>query len=159
MHCNIFEISQTPVEENKRFSSSDVPDKFYNSVADYTGDDVDRDEEIKHLLSGLRSIISEEDEEGFTFKEGYKQAYFRRKHSEFVAKAAELSGVSLDAFCGDENSVYPMEMEMFKLRGLYDERFEVYIYFEDELMTMDYWIRHYDLKGKLHFGGVVDYHY
>ena len=159
MHSRIFEISKTPVDENERFSSSDIPDNFYHSVADYTDDAVDRFEDIKWLISGLKSIISKEEGDKFIFKEGYKQIYFRRKHSEFVSKAAELSRVSLDVFCGDESSVYPMDMEMFKLRGLYDGHFEFYVYFEDELMTLDYWIRHYDLSGTLYVGGIVDYHY
>ena len=40
MHSRIFEISKTPVDENERFSSSDIPDNFYHSVADYTDDAV-----------------------------------------------------------------------------------------------------------------------
>ena len=37
--------------------------------------------------------------------------------------------------------------------------FGFYIYYQDELKTLDDWIRETDLSGSFYFGGTLDYHY
>ena len=38
-------------------------------------------------------------------------------------------------------------------------KFSLYVYFNDELKSLDEWIRETDLSGSFYFGGTLDYHY
>ena len=40
-----------------------------------------------------------------------------------------------------------------------DHKFSLYVYFNDELKSLDEWIRETDLSGSFYFGGTLDYHY
>ena len=42
---------------------------------------------------------------------------------------------------------------------LFHLKFSFYIYYQDELKTLDEWIRETDLSGSFYFGGTLDYHF
>ena len=46
-----------------------------------------------------------------------------------------------------------------KLNDCFNDKFSFYIYFQDELKTLDDWIRETDLSGSFYFGGTLDYHF
>ena len=46
-----------------------------------------------------------------------------------------------------------------KLNEHYQDKFSLYVYFNDELKSLDEWIRETDLSGSFYFGGTLDYHY
>ena len=50
-------------------------------------------------------------------------------------------------------------MAMYKLNEQYQDKFSLYIYFNDELKSLDEWIRETDLSGSFYFGGTLDYHF
>lgn len=41
----------------------------------------------------------------------------------------------------------------------FEDKFSLYVYFNDELKSLDEWIRETDLSGSFYFGGTLDYHY
>ena len=98
-----------------------------------------------------------EDGESFTFKPDAKKKYFHRKYYAFLDKARELTGISLEAFCAE--TPYDIGMAMYKLNEAYQDKFSFYIYHNDELKTLDEWIRETDLSGSFYFGGTLDYHF
>ena len=98
-----------------------------------------------------------EDGKSFTFKPKAKQKHFERQYHAFLDKACELTGISLDAFVGEAK--YDIGMAMYKLNEHYQDKFSLYVYFNDELKSLDEWIRETDLSGSFYFGGTLDYHY
>jgi hypothetical protein len=158
MHSRIFELSRTPVHPEDRFNTNDIPDGFYHNIADYAIDETNRAEDIAWFVSCYRSIIAiGEDGESITFDHMAKQDYFRFKHQKFIEKAAELSAVSLDAFVGD--TPYPIDFAVYELNDAYKDKFGFYIYYENELVPMDEFMRTFSLEGIFYFGGTVDYHF
>lgn len=75
----------------------------------------------------------------------------------FLDKARELTGISIEAFCAE--TPYDIGMAMYKLNEAYQDKFSFYIYYQDELKTLDEWIRETDLSESFYFGGTLDYHF
>ena len=50
-------------------------------------------------------------------------------------------------------------MAMYKLNEAYQDKFSFYIYYKDNLKTLDEWIRETDLSESFYFGGTLDYHF
>ena len=48
---------------------------------------------------------------------------------------------------------------LHKLNEAYQDKFSFYIYYQDELKTLDEWIRETDLSESFYFGGTLDYHF
>lgn len=158
MHSRIIELSNEPILKHERMCERSVPDWFYHSIADYTDADTDRDHDIKWFLESVARVVDvAEDGESFTFKPKAKQKYFERQYHAFLDKACELTGISLDAFVGETK--YDIGMAMYKLNEHYQDKFSLYIYFNDELKSLDEWIRETDLSGSFYFGGTLDYHF
>lgn len=158
MHSRIFELSRTPVNPEDRFNTNNIPDGFYHNIADYAIDETSRLEDIEWFVSCYRPIITlAENGESITFNHMAKQDYFRLKHQRFIEKAAELSAVSLDAFVGD--TPYPIDFAVYELNDAYKDKFGFYIYYENELVPMDEFMRTFSLDGVFYFGGTVDYHF
>lgn len=152
MHSRIIELSKDPILKHERMCESSVPDWFYHSIADYTDADTDRDHDIKWFLDAVARVVDvAEDGKSFTFKPKAKQKYFERQYHAFLDKACELTGISLDAFVGEAK--YDIGMAMYKLNEHYQDKFSLYVYFNDELKSLDEWIRETDLSGSFYFGG------
>ena len=132
MHSRIIELSKDPILKHERMCESSVPDWFYHSIADYTDADTDRDHDIKWFLDAVARVVDvAEDGKSFTFKPKAKQKYFERQYHAFLDKACELTGISLDAFVGEAK--YDIGMAMYKLNEHYQDKFSLYVYFNDEL--------------------------
>jgi len=158
MHSRIFELSRTPVRPEDRFNTNDIPEGFYHNIADYAVDETNRSEDIEWFVSCYRPIITiDEMGESIAFNHMAKQDYFRSKHQKFIEKATELSAVSLDAFVGD--TPYPIDFAVYELNDAYKDKFGFYIYYENELVPMDEFMRTFSLEGSFYFGGTVDYHF
>lgn len=158
MHSRIVELSNEPILVDERLSEDSIPEWFYHTVADYTNADTDRNQDIKWFLEHVGSIVDvAENGLSFSFKPNAKQMYFRRSYHAFLEKARELTGISLDAFSGETKC--DIGMAMYKLNSFYNDTFGFYIYYQDELKTLDDWIRETDLSGSFYFGGTLDYHY
>lgn len=158
MHSRIIELGDEPILEHERFSEYSVPEWFYHSVADYVVDSDDRSDDVEWFLDQIGSIVRvSKDGESFTFKPKAKQKYFEHKYHLFLDMARELSGISLDAFVGETE--YDIGMSMYKLQEVFADKFDFYIYYKDQLKSLDEWIRETDLNGSFYFGGTLDYHF
>ena len=72
----------------------------------------------------------------------------------------EIQDVEFGAIvAGVESGKYDIGMAMYKLNEHYQDKFSLYVYFNDELKSLDEWIRETDLSGSFYFGGTLDYHY
>ena len=150
MHSRIIELSKDPILKHERMCESSVPDWFYHSIADYTDADTDRDHDIKWFLDAVARVVDvAEDGKSFTFKPKAKQKYFERQYHAFLDKACELTGISLDAFVGEAK--YDIGMAMYKLNEHYQDKFSLYVYFNDELKSLDQWIRETALSGSFFY--------
>ena len=49
MHSRIIELSKEPVLKQERISEASIPEWFYNTIADYTDANTDRDHDIKWM--------------------------------------------------------------------------------------------------------------
>ena len=158
MICGIYQISRVPVAPDDYICFSSIPEAFFATNAEYLVEDTDRQIAMKELMDSLASIIVPgEDGESFTFKAHAKQTYFRRRHSAFVEKAAELADVSIDAFVGQ--TPYPIGTAMYELNRAYCDKFADYVMCDGELTPFDQWLRDESLKGTYYIGGVLEYHY
>lgn len=158
MHSRIIELGNEPILPDDRMGESSVPEWFYHSIADYTDEETDREEDLKWFLEIVAHIVDvAEDGESFTFKSDAKKKYFHRQYYAFLDKARELTGISLEAFCAE--TPYDIGMAMYKLKEAYQDKFSFYIYYRDELKTLDEWIRETDLSGSFYLGGTLDYHF
>ncbi len=158
MHSRIFEISSEPVEPRDRITELSIPEWFCHSVADYTSDDTDRSHDLDWFKQNMVGIINVSDDgESFSFLPDGKLKYFRRSYSAFLEQARNLTGISLEAFAGETQ--YDIGMAMYRLNSAYNDKYEFYVYMNDELKTLDDWIRESDLSGSFYFGGTVDYHF
>ena len=157
MICGIYQISRVPVKPEDYIAFCSIPEAFFATNAEYIVEDTDRQTAIKELLNSLSSIVTpSEDAESFTFKAHAKQTYFRRRHSVFVEKAAELADVSIDAFSGQ--TPYPIGTAMYELNRAYCDKFGSYVIIDDEMIPFDQWLRDDSLKGTYYLGGVLEYH-
>ena len=158
MHSRIIELSKEPVLKQERISEASIPEWFCNTIADYTDANTDRDHDIKWFLSCVGNYVDvAEDGQSFTFRPKAKKKYFHRQYYAFLDKARELTGISIEAFCAE--TPYDIGMAMYKLNEAYQDKFSFYIYHNDELKTLDEWIRETDLSGSFYFGGSLDYHF
>lgn len=64
--------------------------------------------------------------------------------------------VDFEAEVTDDSAI---GMALYKLNDCFNDKFSFYIYFQDELKTLDDWIRETDLSGSFYFGGTLDYHF
>lgn len=158
MHSRIIELSNKPILKDERICESSIPDWFYYSIADYTDAETDRDYDIECFLEIISSIVDvAENGESFTFKPKAKQMYFEGQYHAFLDKARELADISLDAFAGETE--YDIGMAMYRFNEHYQDKFSIYIYFNDGLKSLDRWIRDTKLSGSFYFGGTIDYHF
>jgi len=158
MICGIYQISHLPIKPEDYIAFCSIPEAFFATNAEYLVEDTDRQTAIKELMDSLSSIVvPSRDCESFTFKTHAKQTYFRRRHSVFVEKAAELADVSIDAFVGQ--TPYPIGTAMYELNRAYCDKFGSYVIIDGEMIPFDQWLRDDSLKETYYIGGVLEYHY
>lgn len=116
MHSRIIELGNEPILPDDRMGECSVPEWFYHSIADYTDEETDRDEDLKWFLEIVAHIVDvAEDGESFTFKPNAKKKYFHRQYYAFLDKARELTGISIEAFCAE--TPYDIGMAMYIRSG------------------------------------------
>ena len=157
IYC-IYQISRTPVAPENYIAFCSIPESFFATNAEYLVEETNRTDAIRQFFEAKKHIVVPvEDGESFTFIAHAKQTYFRRRHSEFVMKAAELADVSIDAFVGI--TPYPIGTAMYELNRAYCDKFADYVMCDGELTPFDQWLRDESLKGTYYIGGVLEYHY
>ena len=162
MHSRIFELSSEPVPPEKRIGETDIPEFFCDEIADYVCDCTGeaRIDSVDWLAGYLGDeVIERIGDDAVRFKPNAKQAYFCKRHSEFCKLARKVSNVSLEEFAGNQSLDF--YSDMYSLRKAYDDKYAFYIYDdnEEELYTLDEWIRDMQEPHTVYIGGTVDYHF
>ena len=152
MHSRIFQIEKKPIPESEYINSFFIPDWFTQSIADYTSDDCNRDEDIDWLRSVLESV-ARIDGCRLTFYAPIP-CYFKKKHEAFIEAAKKLIGITLDDFVHRSDVAYTL----YDLSESYREKYGFYVYYNDEIITMDDFIRYVKVDEDYFIGGTVDHH-
>lgn len=156
MHSRIYQISTEPIDKVDYIEESHYWDHWFtNSVADYVNGDTDRVGDIKWLKDCYesRGVSFGTDDNGEYFIVTDKLRYFTPKFEEFKNVLKEISKVAIDDFISDA-----FGLPMYKLESAYDEKFGFYIDWDDDLLTLDDFIRCAEVGTKYYIGATIDYH-
>jgi len=161
MHSRVFEISSKPIDEALRLDEYELPDWFCSGIADYVDriDDENRVEEINWFASQFAgNCIVAGDK--VSFKPNTKHDYYRHNYNKFREAAAILATCDYEAFC-DSKPCSEFSMTLLQLNSSYEDRYGFYVYDRDdeELITLDSWVRRNDLSEPYYIGSIIDYHW
>lgn len=161
MHSRVFEISSEPIAPVNRLNEYELPDWFCSGIADYV--DSTREEDRPEELSWFSSRFAgncQVDGDMVIFKDNTKHDYFRFSYNKFREAAAVLAVCEYDTFC-DSKPSSDFSMTIHKLKSSYEDHFGFYVYDRDneELITMDSWVRQRDLSKPYYVGSIIDYHW
>lgn len=89
-----------------------------------------------------------------------KQLRFTDRFIEFQRATNLLSTIPYEVFSGQRRS-YVFSRAWTSLKESFEDKYGIYIYWkdQDELMTLDAWLREADLPKAFYVGGVIDYHW
>lgn len=161
MHSRIFQIEDKPVSKEDRIYSETIPDWFTSSIADYV-DDINeqyRDDDIEWLMGTNFGEVCKLDGDKITFKVDaidFFESYFTR----FMDAVKRLSDISIDQFIDAfKHGSESVDSLMFQLEKSYNDKRGFYVWYCDELYTMQEWMRQVKPSGVYYLGGIVDYHF
>ena len=161
MHSRVFEISTSAIDVKDQFNTSQLPEWFFHTIADY-GDDVldaERESSLDWFVQRFGGNCHR-DGDKVSFVSQMKTDYFKESHGAFLSAASTLTQCSLDEFSG----VAPQSeffRALFTLKSSFEDQYSFYVYNKeiDELITMDQWVRNADLTQSYYIGGIIDYHW
>lgn len=154
MHSRIFQIEKEAISEDEYIDSDSIPEWFTNVIADYTSDDNDRQNDIDWLMTAALNEVATAEKDKLIFSSDVRR-YFKEKHEAFVKAAEKLSQTPFDDFV----SKYAVDSVLFNLKEAYSDRYGFYVYIDDDLVTLDDFMRDVKDGEVYYFGGVVDYHF
>ena len=161
MHSRVFEISRIPIEKESRLDAYELPDWFCSGIADYVDNihESYREDDLK-WFAGRFGENCQRDGDQVSFNDQVKMEYFRGEYEKFRAAAAILVSSTLEEFCGNAPKT-DIDRTVYRLKSAYEDKFGFYVYDRDdeELITMDAWVRRSDLTVPYFIGGIVDYHW
>jgi len=161
MHSRIFQIEDGPVSKDERICVNTIPEWFTASIADYVADisDTSRDDEIEWLMRTNFGTVCRRWGDKITFKMDVTD-FFEEDFDNFKKAVEKLSKINIDQFVRIRNlGGEDLDSIMFQLREAYDDKFRFYVWYCDELYTMQSWMRHVKPAGVYYIGGIVDYHF
>lgn len=155
MHSRIFQVSLDPIDKDDYIEESNYWDHWFTSeLADYVNGDCDRKDDIewlKHFYS-TNGIEFGADDNGEYFIVKNKCAYFADKFETFTEIIKRMNNYTLDGF------VYGVS-EMWSLNNTYEDKYGFYVDIDEELMTLDSFVRRCVTEEKYYIGGTLDYHW
>lgn len=160
MHSRIFQIESSPVDVEDRICEDSIPEWFTNSIADYVSDvsAENRDEEFEWLMSSNFGRVCTRDGDTLTFKIDIGD-YFDEYFEKFKKAVDTLSKIDFNQFVTQSTGYSNLDSAMYSLKESYSDQFGFYVWHDDELYTMQQWMRTVEPLGKYYLGGVVDYHF
>lgn len=152
MHSRIFQVSAAPIAKEDYISSADYEDHWFTrEIADYVSDNCDRDSDIEWLKSDGLEIGTEKERAVLIVKD--KHAFFNAAYESFRESLKEAEAMTIDDFCKIGTSFIP-----FRVKHSYEDKYGFYIEDENELKTLDSWVRLVKEGDVFYIGGTVDYH-
>ena len=164
MHSRIFQIESRPVDTEDRICEDMIPEWFTNSVADYVADirEENREDEIEWLMSTNFGKICKRDGDKLTFNID-TSAFFDEYFEQFKKIVKDLAEIKFYQFVSNKQPNIPYNKKldhlMFLLKEAYDDKFSFYVWYDDELYTMQSWMRQVSPCSVYYIGGIVDYHF
>ena len=159
MHSCVYEVSSSPVPQEKRTKHSNLPEWFHG-ICDYADDlsPEQRTAAIQSFAEFFHGNCTIEDDK-VTFSPQAKVDYFRDSFQYFRSALSVLDKVDLNSFSGTN----PTPVLYAAVRGLmesYEDERGTYIYdaANEDLLTLDSWLRTTDVTTPFYLGGVIDYH-
>ena len=160
MHSRIFEISRYPINRKERIKAYDLPEWFCHEIADYVDDlgESEREDSLSWFEAHFGEACKRVGDK-ISFADGVKEKFFAARYKVFISSLS-AAVCTLKDFSG-ENQESDLPMNMYRLKESYEDRFGFYIYDHDmeELMTLDSWVRRFDLTKDYYFGSAIDYHF
>lgn len=153
MHSRTFQVSERPIEKEDYITEDNYAYEhwFIESIADYVSADCNRDDDIKWLKDCTPGFTLGKDENGEYFIINSKEEYFKPAFEGFKKALEKLHDISIEQF---------MEyVDIYGLNSYYEDKYGFYIDIDDELQTLDEFVRGCDNGEKYYIGGTVDYHY
>ena len=162
MYSRIIELSDRRLSPEERMTRFDVPDWFFDSVADYVAQtEASRKDVIDWFMGSLNGAAALKDEDTLIFSRNAMRRYFAHRFETFTEQLHKLEGISEDDFVGLTGNADSL---MDRLNEIYCDRYSVYVYcsssdcYISPLLPLDLWMRTTDLSRPFYFGGTVCYH-
>ena len=159
-HSRIFQIAEEPVSVEDYIEEHDFYENwFVGAIADYVSSDCTRDDDLKSLrflLERNKAASFNESNNSFTIIPGGKESYFAQAYDNFATEREKTLNVGLTEFASSGDFA-----ESVRLMGAaFNEEFSYYVVpFEDEIITLDEFIRYAEIGKHYYIGGTLDYHY
>lgn len=155
MHSKIFQVSKQPIAKKDYYNADKYLDWFVGEIADYT-DDIHDEQDIISCLEWLGEV------NGLSVGVGNRTLcvesralYFKDRYTSFQHALRKVQNADFEAFCDDVMLKYNVSA----LAGVYNDRFGFYIDFDDDLMSLDEWVRYVKEGRMFYIGAVIDYHF
>lgn len=160
MHSTIYEFSEHPISEKQRANTDNLPEWFFQTVADYATDldSITRAVQI-HCLEQCFDNLCIRDEDQLRFSNNFKERYFRESYRYFMAAVNALAHTGYTVFAGIITAP-AFDAAFNGIVESYADKTGFYIYDSDhrELLPLDAWLRKADLSKLYFLGGIMDYH-
>ena len=163
-HSRIFQINSTPVREEDYIKEDDFCEHwFIASIADYVSSDCNREDDVRNLrdrLTNLKAARFGIDEHyahiSFVVLPGGKESYFAGAYEAFVTAREKTLDMGLTDFATGAAFAEPVRL----MGDSFDSEFGYYVSVgEDEIITLDEFIRDAEIGTRYYIGGTLDYHY
>lgn len=174
MHSRIFQLSTSPIPKDEYITIEDicyVPFNFIGEIADYVDDIPEtrltseyaalyRDLAVANRITPFSvnmSKLSTAASELLTFGEGFRQGFFHTKYLTFRDILHRLDAIDESKFSQDPTG--NLGYLVYLLRSAHNDRFGTYIWIDDDLLTLDEFVRTCELNTPYYFGNVLDYYF
>lgn len=153
MHNTIFEISTEPFNPNHMMALYEIEDNdwFFGPIADYIVQIVDEEEiisMIEETFDDIPHITLDLDEKSFYMDKQFKLDHFEDRFNQIKDM---VGGMDIHTFIDNSTISY-------KIMSLLEDKYDLYIYWDGELITFDKFAREAVPGKKYYFGSVFDYH-
>lgn len=153
MHSIIFQVSEKPIDKADYIDESNyIYDHWFtNSVADYVSNSCYRDEDLKWFEDCAKGITCGKDENGEYFIITSKEEYFESAFNRFKKLIDDIKDCTINDFAEGID-------EIWSIKNVYEDKYGFYVDIDDDLMSLDSFVRLCNKNVKYYIGGTVDYH-
>lgn len=152
MHSRVIQLSLEPIS-NENYIEADYENGFLSTIADYTSEDTDRNEDIKWIDDYIKDYGAElnNDNKSFYFPRGFKNKYFEKR---FECLKEMIDKMSLNTFSCSDSVVYNIDNLSCNKYGFY-----ISIDNDNEYIPLDSFVRNLNEDTTYYIGGTLDYHF
>lgn len=156
----IYQIADHPIDEDTFITACDYEDSwFVPAIAEYVRDCANRQSDICTLMNMLEAnqlAVTDREANSFELLPSARSIYFEGRYKQFHTYLTELSRVQEDKFISCHSEV---EGLLYQLNRSFSEQFGTYVAGdENELISLDEFIRTADAGIAYYIGGIVSYH-